>query len=331
MKEFKKKLLNAIDRYDKICLLTHHEPDGDGLPTALALKRIIEAKGIQADLVLEERAPDQFSYLDVFKNTKVVENGMNYDLAIVVDCHEVKRLGTTGFLVENAKECFVIDHHEVEDGIIDGAAAYIDTSIACVGIILFNMFIEEMKSLDSDDAVYCSECFYTSILNDTNSFMNANTDSYTFQVAAELEEFCVDYFNITEKFFYNDPWRKLKLVGKTMSTLEPHFHENVLFLHTEEKMVHDCQIGFEYLTKVISWVRSAKDILMIVYFKETSKKDIKLSFRSKTVNVAKIASDFDGGGHIQAAGGVIHDTLENAKRLVIERLKECDELRDFID
>ncbi len=331
MNEFKKNLLNAIERHENICLLTHHEPDGDGLPATLALRRIFSTMGKDVKLILEEQAPDQFDYLNAKEHSLVVDESMHFDLVIVVDCHEQKRLGTTGFIAQNANECFVIDHHVVKDGVIDGAEAFVDTEIACVGIIIFHMFMDEMRVLSKTDALYCAECFYTTILNDTNSFMNANTDAFTLRSAAELEDFGVTYFDITEKFFYNDPWRKLKLVGNTMSTLEPHFHENVLFLHTEEQMVLDCEIGYEYLTKVISWVRSAKDILMIVYFKETARTDIKLSFRSKTINVAKIAADFDGGGHVQAAGGVIHDTLDNAKQLVINRLKECDELRDLAD
>ncbi|MDP8232407.1 MAG: DHH family phosphoesterase [Candidatus Zophobacter franzmannii] len=331
MKDFKNKLLIAVEKYKSICILTHHEPDGDGLPSALALKKVLESINRNADIVLEEDAPEQFNYLQAQENSRVIHADMKYDLAIALDCHELKRLGTVSFLAENAKECFIIDHHVAEDGIIPHAQFYIKHEIACVGILIFEMFETEISKLPLLDMKYCGDCIYSAILNDTNSFMNANTDKNTLLAASRLEKYGVVYGDVTEKYFYNDPWRKLKLVGLTMATLESHFQEKVLFLHTTQDMLILSQIGIEYLTKIISWVRSAKDILMIVHFKEADDGSVKLSFRSKTINVAKIAKDFNGGGHIQAAGGTISKTLTEAKNAVIDRLKECNELRDYLN
>ncbi|MBN2830543.1 MAG: bifunctional oligoribonuclease/PAP phosphatase NrnA [Candidatus Cloacimonetes bacterium] len=331
MNLFKDKLLNAVRSYESICILTHHEPDGDGLPAGLALKRVLSALGKKADFVLEEIAPEQFNYLQARDHTIIVNPDSHYDLVIVVDCHDVKRLGTTGFIAEKAKQCFVIDHHIAHDDIVPGADYLIQTEVSCVGIMMLNLFREELDQMDEGDRLYCAECIYTAILNDTNSFMNANTDKETLLAAAELEKFGIVYGDVTEKFIYNDPWRKLKLIGMTMSTLESHFQDKVLFINSTQAMLAECNIGIEHLTKVIGWVRSAKDILMIVYFKETADGSIKLSFRSKTINVAEIASEFGGGGHIQAAGGSINLPLNEAKQVILNRLKECNELRNYSD
>jgi phosphoesterase RecJ-like protein len=331
MKRFKDRLLQAVQNHEHICILTHHEPDGDGLPTALGLKRILQFLGRNAEIVLEEIAPEQFDYLKARENSLIVDARLLYDLVIVVDCHDLKRLGRTAFIAEKAKQSFVIDHHIAHDDIVPNADSLIQTEIACVGIMLLQLFKEELDCMSSEDQLYCAECIYTAILNDTNSFMNANTDSVTMHAAAELQKYGIIYGDVTEKFFYNDPWRKLKLIGKTMSTLESHFQDKVLFLHTTQDMLEECNIGIEYLTKVIAWVRSAKDVLMIVYFKETEDGSIKLSFRSKTINVAIIAKEFGGGGHIQAAGGSIAVPLEQAKQVILNRLKECNELRNYPD
>ena len=76
----------------------------------------------------------------------------------------------------------------------------------------------------------------------------------------------------------------------------------------------------------INFFRQLKNIELIVICKETAPNKIKLSFRSKhKINVAKLAKQFNGGGHIRAAGanyeGNINDIQLKLKNEIYEEFK----------
>jgi phosphoesterase RecJ-like protein len=65
-----------------------------------------------------------------------------------------------------------------------------------------------------------------------------------------------------------------------------------------------------------------KDIKVSVFFRETDEGYWKVSLRSKRdFNVARIAEQFDGGGHKNAAGCTIKADLKTAKRMLLEAIR----------
>ncbi len=61
----------------------------------------------------------------------------------------------------------------------------------------------------------------------------------------------------------------------------------------------------------------------LIIFREIGNRKTKVSFRSKhSVNVAKLASDFGGGGHVRAAGASINETIDTAIGNVISGVRE---------
>jgi len=59
-----------------------------------------------------------------------------------------------------------------------------------------------------------------------------------------------------------------------------------------------------------------------VLFREDAPDAVKVSLRAREpVDVARIAQEFGGGGHVRAAGCTLRVSLGEAKRRVIERLE----------
>jgi phosphoesterase RecJ-like protein len=66
-----------------------------------------------------------------------------------------------------------------------------------------------------------------------------------------------------------------------------------------------------------------KSVSISAFFREIEDDCWKVSLRSKgEINVAAIASSFDGGGHKNAAGYVIKATLEDAKASLLRSVSE---------
>jgi phosphoesterase RecJ-like protein len=72
---------------------------------------------------------------------------------------------------------------------------------------------------------------------------------------------------------------------------------------------------------IISFIRDIKGVEVACLLKEYNKNEIKVSLRSKEiVNVSEICAAFNGGGHIRAAGCTINKNIDDAERLIIEKI-----------
>jgi len=66
------------------------------------------------------------------------------------------------------------------------------------------------------------------------------------------------------------------------------------------------------------WVQGIKGIEVIIYLREEKEGVYKISLRSETVDVNKIAVLYGGGGHKQAAGCHLYGKLEEAKEKLLK-------------
>ncbi len=73
----------------------------------------------------------------------------------------------------------------------------------------------------------------------------------------------------------------------------------------------------------IDYIQSVKGVLVSFCLREMSDGRIKANFRSKTVDVNKLASAFGGGGHARAAGCSFENTgIEEAEKKVGEAVRK---------
>ena len=67
LSDIKKILIEDVNNYSKIALLTHKNPDGDGFPACLALQEFLKQQSIKSDIILEEEPPEIYDFLDGYK------------------------------------------------------------------------------------------------------------------------------------------------------------------------------------------------------------------------------------------------------------------------
>ena len=74
----------------------------------------------------------------------------------------------------------------------------------------------------------------------------------------------------------------------------------------------------------VNYVRSVKGVEVAVLFRQTGSAQYKISMRSKgRVDLSVLAQSLGGGGHENAAGGVLDGTLEEVTRLVIGKVEKA--------
>ena len=99
-------ILEEIKKAQTIVVLTHESPDGDAVSSSLSVMHAISQLGKEVDVVIPEYSKD-FTFLP--GSEKILKQGKteNYDLAITVDCTDLKRLVGAKEYFETAKTTIV--------------------------------------------------------------------------------------------------------------------------------------------------------------------------------------------------------------------------------
>ncbi len=171
---------------------------------------------------------------------------------------------------------------------------------------------------DSIDQVI-GECLYVGIMTDTGSFRFSSTSAKTHRITANLIEKGVDGAKVQDLVYDTNSYDRMRLLGYTLShklEVYPEFHTAVIILTEKELQDFNAQKGDT--EGFVNYALSVKGMNMAVFM--TQKKGVvKLSFRSKgNIPVNEIAREyFDGGGHVNAAGGRSEASLEKTHHRLI--------------
>ena len=321
--ELKSLLLHETAMVDEpgLALVTHRNPDGDGLAACLALQELLRRRGVHADIVLEGPCHDSYDFLDGAARTRVMQDDLAYECLVLLDCHEEARIGTCAPLVPRASHVIAIDHHH-ERELIPGAHTYIDTEIVSVGGILWQLFSDEIAALPDDSRRYILQALYTTILNDTDNFVNANTDARTFDICRQMAELGLEAGPVARHFIWGKSAAEMQLVGEVLGSMKMLRDGRVMFLHSTRAMLADLALGGEATSKMTRWVKGVRGVEAIVYFREVDDNRYRLSLRSDGVDVNRIARSHGGGGHTRAAGCELTGTLDEVQLIILRQLEE---------
>ncbi len=314
-------MTNNISDYfnnGSVFITGHVNPDGDALGAAFSLKLFLDSKNISADVNFDitTKLPSNLNHLPY---NLISENYQdNYDTAFVFDCGNSSRLGKFEKLVLGSKNIIVVDHH-VDPSF--GDVQIIDSNAASTTQVLFRQFKNENIEISKDMA----NCLLTGLITDTGRFQYSNTTSEVFNIASELLDAGANLSEISENIYGSIEFNALTLQSKVIERIV--LKEEISFAHSIvfQNDYSDYQVEPEETDFLIDVVRLVKESNVALLLKEQKDGSFKGSLRSRgDVNVQKIASIFDGGGHIAASGFSSDESTEE----ILKKIE--DEIRKFI-
>lgn len=310
--EFRAGFLASLNNATRIAITTHVNPDGDGFCAALALQYFLRSRHQASSIIIDPHTDlSRYQFLIAGSNIEDYQpRQQKLDLLIVLDCNSIDRLGERAALIDSAASTIVIDHHLGERHPIPAKLSFIDPAYASVGAILFDFLAVDISALAPESRIQFANCIYITILNDTNNFINANTDATTFRIAAQLHDLGINPHQLYQQFFLNHTPEEMRYVGQTLATIRLHLNRQVLMMHSSLSMSQENGIDPESVMSVTRWVQGVAGVAVIAYLCETAFETYKISLRSSRVDVNKIAIKYGGGGHRSASGCTMHGTLE---------------------
>ncbi|MDO5615168.1 MAG: bifunctional oligoribonuclease/PAP phosphatase NrnA [Cruoricaptor ignavus] len=312
----------------KIVIITHYNPDGDAIGSSLGLKHFLKARGLQPEVIVPNDFPKFLKWMPEakkitiadYKRKKAAELISEADIIFILDFNASHRAGNlVGSRIDEAKGVkILIDHHQQPDAF---DYVYSDTNIPATCQMVYH-FIEAMggESLVNLDI---AQCLYTGIMTDTGGFRFRSTSATTHRIVANLIEHGADPATITSNTWDTNTISRLHLLSLVLGRMEVVKNGEVAILYLKR---HELQeFGFEKgdTEGFVNYGLSLAGVKVSGFFMEDLYEDfIKISFRSKdTADVNQFARKyFNGGGHINAAGGKyfknIAETIEDFKEKI---------------
>lgn len=275
----------------------HVRPDGDCVGSCLATYNYIKTyyPNISVDLYLEP-IPNIFKFM---ANSADICSDFTaervYDLFIVQDCGDTGRLGDAAHFFENAQKTICIDHHISNLSFAD--ENYIFPEASSTSELIFELLPKERITKE------IAECIYTGIIHDTGVFQYSCTSRKTMEAAGMLMELGINYPKIVEETFYTKTYSQNRIMGLALLKSRLHLDGKCISTVITEEEMREYDVLPKHLDGIVSQLRATKDVEVAIFLYETGDGTFKVSTRSReSVDVARIAVKYGGGGHVRAAG-----------------------------
>lgn len=307
---------NLLNPENKIVILTHYNPDGDAIGSSLGLKHYLAAKGIDAEVVVPNDFPKFLKWMPEAKKNIIGEYKRKVaadlifeaDVIFCLDFNAASRIGILGDWLSKAKgKKILIDHHQQPESF---DFVYSDTTIPATSQMIYH-FIEAME----DEALVnkdIADCLYTGIMTDTGGFRFRSTSATTHRIIANLIEHGADPAMITSNTWDTNTVSRLQLLALILGRIEMVNDGRVAILSLTRNELKEYGFQKGDTEGFVNYGLSILGVKMSAFFMEDLFEDfIKISFRSKDdVDVNQFSRKyFNGGGHINAAGGKSFESL----------------------
>jgi len=314
-----------LEQPKKIVITTHHKPDADALGSSLGMANYLVKKGHHVQVITPSDYPDFLKWMKgnddvlIFSNetqAQVAEYITNAELIITLDFSVLSRINEMGEMVRAASGFKVnVDHHLAPEDFADFQLWNTKAAATCELCYELIVALGDEELIDKDIA----NCLYAGIMTDTGGFRHPNTTQNVHEVVAKLIKLGADNSQVSKNIYDKSTLNRLRFLGFALGqNLEVIDEYRTAFFALKEDDLKRFQSKTGDTEGLVNYALSIEGITLGALFKE-SDEGVKISLRSTGEFPAnEIASKyFNGGGHRNAAGGRVFDSLEDT----IEKFK----------
>jgi len=315
----------VVDRLrvaDSLLAVTHIRPDGDAIGSAAGLARSAISAGKAVSLLVPDELPGRYEFalagMDVAGAERFPELAGRAGLIVLLDTCVLGQLGDlAGDIGRYKAKTVVIDHHVTAEDI--AADRWIDTSAAAVAV----MVAEALDVLAWPVDELAAEALATGILADTGWLRFQNTDARCLRMLARLIDAGVRPDKLYRRLYQNDRPERLALLARALSSVELHCGGKLAVMTIRLGDFVDTGAEADETENMANEMLSVRGVELAVSMIEQGD-FVRASLRSRgSVDVARLAKRFGGGGHSLAAGCRQSGDLGHFKARLIAACKEA--------
>jgi phosphoesterase RecJ-like protein len=297
-----------MKHHQAFVLACHVNPDGDSLGSAIALSLALETMGKESIVYSRDGVPETYAFLPTSEGveTRIEQNVAGQAALVLIDCNSPERAGVDGASFQGT---LVIDHHETEKDF--GDVRWVEPAEPATGLMVYHL----LQDLGVPISRHMAVNLYTAIAVDTGTFRFPSTTPDTLGAAADLVAAGAEPAWVAERLYQTWSPGRFKLLGKTLGTVE--LLSNLSMSAITLEMFEETGTQGKDSENFVNFPLLMQDVLVSVIMREVTRGEWRVSFRSKgESNVARIAEEFGGGGHQNAAGCTMRGTLAEIRETV---------------
>ena len=300
-----------------IVITCHLSPDGDAMGSSLGLRRALWRAGKKARFITPDTPPKYLQFLPGAEDIVVYSRSEAFadkafaeaDLLFCLDYNEPKRIDhmEQSMMASPARKV-MIDHHLHPSDFPDVLISH--PELSSTSILVYRLLCALGMGDCIDEAA--AECRYTGMMTDTGNFSYNSNDPALYLAIADLMSRGIDKDAIYRKVYFSNSLKRMRLNGYAILNnlrVFPELRAALITLTRNELNEFHYQKGDT--EDLVNRPLTMADTVYSVFLREESDY-VKVSTRSKgdfPVNIM-CSEHFNGGGHLNAAGGEYYGTME---------------------
>ncbi|PJJ75519.1 phosphoesterase RecJ-like protein [Thermoflavifilum aggregans] len=310
-------LLPLLSRPRQIAIIMHQKPDADAMGSSLALFHYFQLKHHQVAVVSPTLYPDFLKWMPGAKEViiyelhpeKATEALQKAEIIFCMDFNAFHRARPAdAALAQSAGIKVIIDHHLQPEPVFEYGLS--DVQASSTAELVYEVIIGwGDKSLINNEI---AQCIYAGTMTDTGSFRFAATSARVHRMVADLMEHGLRHEPIHQAIYDNFLENRLRFLGYVLSNRMEVFYEyNAALITVPASDVRKFNLSSGDTEGLVNYPLSIQGIKLSALMVENHQ-EIRISLRSKgDFDVNEFARKyFNGGGHLNAAGGRSTDSLE---------------------
>ena len=295
--------LNVLKNLDKVCLISHEDPDADALCSMVVFRNfLIEYMNVKSVDIFSECKETPESYLPILDGLSINDTPTDYNMVIMMDATADDRLGKYSEIFNNANHRIVIDHHKTNK--LQGNINIVEVVSSTCELVykIFNHFTYNPSKEDKGR-------LYAGTITDTNNLSVGALNKYTFKMISDFAD-DIDIFSINEYFFSIATLKNAQIYSKAIENIKSISNGQILasFITNEEAAYFNAKPDdYNGIVNRISNLNGCKFAIFI----HPKDEEFYISLRCKnSYDVSVIAKKMGGGGHKGASGFTSNKSIE---------------------
>ena len=317
-----------LDKPATVVIIPHKNPDGDAMGSCLAWQGILNQLGHSTTVIAPNDYPTFLHWLPGHDSVLIYENNQEVadkliaaaDMVFTLDFNTLKRIDQMGVRVsESSAKKIMIDHHQEPDDYADIMFSNPAIGSTCEFVFQIIEGLGLVQNINKDIA----SSLYTGIVTDTGSFRFPSVTAATHRAVATLIDAGANHSQIHEKIKDNARPDRLKLLGIALNNMIFITKYKTAYITLSQDELDACNYQKGDTEGFVNYGLSVAGIEMAVLMTESKKENmIKISFRSKGDLAVNLFAKtyFEGGGHINAAGGKSNKSLQETEAYFLKSL-----------
>ena len=302
---------HAIAGAEKILLVSHIAPDGDAVGSLLGMAGPLRDMGKNVTAAIDDGVPSELRFIPHSDTVMPKVGEREYDLMIALDSSDLERIGSAGaYGIAHSAQVINLDHHSTNTRFGD-IHLIVPDAVAAVEIVYD--FLAHFGGHLSPATAYA---LLTGLVTDTQGFRVSATNRRTLEIAQALMSKGAPLSQIMAQTLNRRPFEEVELWKLALPTVR--LKHGLIYASITQRDLR--QVGLEKTGDggLVSYLVNVDQAKVSIVFKELPDSTVEIGFRSKPgYDVASLAFNLGGGGHMLASGCTMNGTLLQVQDVVL--------------